>query len=132
MSERLTPQKFIEVPRIEAPLEDWARLAIASAGGLMLKVTQPGRRGFPDDAVFWWYPLAPAGFRELTHWLEFKRPDGAGEVSANQDDTHRLFECYGRQVILVESREWVEEYIRAYSPRLHAEGVSDRSPRFPR
>ncbi len=51
---------------LERELEKDAREQIKAQGGLMLKWVSPGKKGVPDDIVFW-----PRG---VIHLIEFKKP----------------------------------------------------------
>lgn len=87
--------------RLETDHEEWAREQIAAAGGLMQKIGFPGRRGAPDDIIFW-----PRGRIDLA---EFKRSDGI--VSHNQNEIHKSLLMLGTHVWLLYTREETARYI---------------------
>ena len=89
----------------EGDLETWAREESRRAGGLMLKWASPGRRGPPDNIVFW-----PA---QVVHFLEFKAGDG--RIDPLQSMFHRQLAVFGHIVKIPRDRGWVKTYIRKYA-----------------
>ena len=95
---------------LETDHEEWAREEIKKAGGYMQKIAFPGRRGAPDDIIFW-----PYGIKELA---EFKRRDGI--ISHNQHEVHELLKLYGTHVWLLYTREETLRYISVRAPKRRA------------
>jgi len=96
---------------LETDHEEWARKEIEKAGGYMQKITFPGRRGAPDDLIFW-----PRGIKDLA---EFKKRD-TGVVSYNQEEIHRKMREFGTEVWLLYTREETLRYIRVRTAWRHA------------
>jgi len=92
---------------VESDLEQWARIQIANAGGMMLKWTSPGTKGVPDNIVFW-----P---RKIILFPEFKNPDGTGEVGPLQDLMHKRLKFYGHDVPIIDNKALVREFINQHS-----------------
>ena len=117
----LTPARFTLKLKRETPLEQWARDEIERAGGLLIKVSSPGTKGFPDDLCLWYRRAARRGYHKLVHFLEFKLIDT--EPDDSQLLVHAALANMGHQVMIVRSREWVLEYIAKYRGD-HDDGVS--------
>jgi hypothetical protein len=92
---------------LEADHETWAGDEIQKAGGLQVKITFPGRRGAPDDIVFW-----PGAFKDL---VEYKRRSGV--LSHNQEVVHELLAKFGVTVWLLYTREETLRYISVRRPK---------------
>ena len=95
---------------LETDHEEWAREQIQQAGGLQQKITFPGRRGAPDDIVFW-----PHGVKDL---VEYKRR--TGRLSHNQVEMHQQLRALGTEVWLLYTREETLRYIRVRAPKYRA------------
>lgn len=86
----------------ESTLEAKLRGIVHSKGGLCLKWVSPGFTGVPDRIVF-----LPKG---KIIFVEVKRPDGKGKLSARQKRVAQLLTKLGQKVIIVDS---VEEFEKA-------------------
>jgi hypothetical protein len=90
----------------EREIEHYARERIEACGGWMLKWTSPGRKGVPDDIVFWPH-IRP-------HFVEFKRVDQDGartELSESQQYVNIRLNGYGQHVHVFYTEGDVENYI---------------------
>ena len=110
-----TPSRLtLRLPRsLETDLEQWARVEIASAGGLMLKWVCPGMRGPPDNICFWYHPTARREYKKIVHFLEFKLAET--EPDAGQVLFHEALRRMGHEVFIPRDREWVRKYIRYWT-----------------
>jgi hypothetical protein len=92
---------------LESAVENYLLDRVANCGGIALKVTTLGRRGFFDRLV-----VLPGG-RIL--FVEVKRPKG-GKVAAHQRARHALFRTLGCEVRLVKTLADVDLLLAADVP----------------
>jgi hypothetical protein len=100
----------------ESNLEKYAREQITASGGLMRKWTCPGRRGAPDDLVFWRFPMIDL--------VEFKAP--GEQLDPLQIDFHIELEALGWHVWLLDSKEAVDRWISHRAPIRHKRSIFSR------
>lgn len=102
-----------DADRRESWVENYLREQVELYGGLCIKTAK--RRGWPDREVFWYF-----GVYDL---IETKRPSG-GTFEPLQLRTHAKLRQRGFNVLVINTREQVDEYIRS---RQHAFRSSKRS-----
>lgn len=76
---------------LERELEGDARDQIKAVGGLMLKWVSPGKKGVPDDLVFW-----PEG---VIHLIEFKKP--GEDLRADQALVHKELKVFSPPIFVI-------------------------------
>jgi hypothetical protein len=87
----------------ESAIEQYLESTVAKLGGVALKVTVPGQRGWQDRFCY-----LPAGVHFL---VELKRPKG-GVVAELQKLRRRTMEGLGQRVYFCKSREEIDDVIR--------------------
>ena len=89
---------------LESTIEKYFCKRVADYGGMALKTTVLGRRGFPDRlAVF------PGG---VVWFVELKRPKG-GVVAAHQTGWHEDLAGVGATILVLSTKERIDEALLA-------------------
>lgn len=87
---------------LEETVEQYLRKRVNATDGEIRKVTWPGHRGAPDRLVGW-----PGNGRNAL--VELKRPKGRAE--AHQLREHAKLKAIGLAVVILDSREAVDNFI---------------------
>lgn len=89
---------------LEHSVEDYARLAFAKRGWLLLKWVSPGFSGVPDDILL--VDHGPILF------IEFKRPGGAHLLRPRQKIVFPQLGKMGHPVRVIDTKAQVDQLIR--------------------
>ena len=79
----------------ESKLEKYAKRELQNVGCLVYKFSSPAKRGVPDSIV-----VAPNGF---IFFIEYKSPNGTGELSKLQKIEHEKLVSKGATVLVIDS-----------------------------
>lgn len=84
---------------LERTIERWFRGKAEEAGYAVLKLSTPGRKGYPDRIVLARGP----GTRSTAMFVEFKRPGGV--LTKLQEIRHEELVQRGYQVVVVSTKD---------------------------
>jgi len=90
---------------IEESVEQYLKRKVEQAGGECVKFSPENKRGWPDRIV-----ILPCGH---LIWAELKRPQG-GRVSSAQLVAHEDLRRLGQNVVLLKSKEEVDDFLRGF------------------
>jgi hypothetical protein len=97
---------------LEAALEGALVKEVKALGGLCVKITVKGERGWPDRLC-----LLPYG---LSCYVEVKRPDGKGRVSKLQQRKIAQLGQLGHRVVLLGTFSHLEMLIETFAMEIRA------------
>lgn len=97
---------------LEIDVETYLVERVEAHGGRCLKLVDMGRRGFPDRTVLW--PNEANEVDPRMHFIETKIRHG--EVKPWQKRYHDDLEAMGFLVLVIWTKEQVDEYIQEYAP----------------
>lgn len=97
----------------ERQVERHLRHMVEAHGGTTRKFVSPGRRGVADRIVIWPRRINSIVVCAAIHFIETKRP---GErAKAHQAREHKRLRALGCTVLVVDTIQKVDDYVRIYS-----------------
>lgn len=120
------------VNKKEKKIEAYFKEQVALRGGMTRKFTSPGRRGVPDQIMFFPQPLVPQGF---VGFVELKTP--AGSLSALQRREFQRIHAMNAPLVALRSKEAVDKFMEVIDAaiaqsnelqRMGSEEISAREP----
>ncbi|MDQ0254914.1 hypothetical protein J2S74_002296 [Evansella vedderi] len=88
----------------ERDIENYFREEVRKAGGRAYKFESPGNIGVPDRLV-----LFPG---KRVYFVEMKAP--GKKPTKNQIGQHRKINSFGHTVLVIDSKEGIDEFIQEY------------------
>jgi hypothetical protein len=91
-------------PPLERSIEQYFKTLCERAGALTYKFTSPSNRSVPDRIVI---------FQGQVAFVELKRP--GQRPTPLQSHTHQKMRAQGARVIVIDSREYAERWVRGFT-----------------
>ncbi len=93
---------------LESTIEKYFKASVRAHGGDSMKFVSPGRRNVPDQLVTW--PRRDIFTAMRTDFAEIKAP--GKKPQPGQLREHARLRALGYRVVVIESKEAVDNYVR--------------------